>query len=98
MAAQARLGLDIPQLLVCSRNRLGAESRHLCVVGEEVALCGKGDQDLAGAGHFSTFLRWTTCDRCRAKAEAMGPHPEQADGAGFRIKPLHAPRGGERSA
>jgi hypothetical protein len=78
---QARLDLQGPELLECCRNRLGAESRHLRVMGTADALCGARDQAGAGAGTFASLLRWPTCRKCRSLAEAEGPHPKQAEGS-----------------
>jgi hypothetical protein len=46
-------------------------------MGTDQPLCGTvARQDGAGAGNWSGLLAWPTCAKCRAAAEAQGPHPE----------------------
>ena len=70
------------ELLECCRvDYKLPDRRHLRVMDTDRALCGARAPLGAGAGHFSTLLQWPTCTRCRSAAEAMGPHPKQADNA-----------------
>jgi len=88
---------DRPPLLECCRDATGPERRHLRVMVADQPLCGTvARQDGAGAGTFSGLLAWPTCAKCRAAAEQLGPHPEQADDAPRRMRLEDLLGGGDR--